>query len=207
MTQYQSADYQAGAHPLPGFQNNEHQGGSSFVFNFSSEQLQNAVATLQSQLEKLDIRKEPVPLDLILAQQQELKEQIETQMSGLNKVNCQIRALTSDSSDVDEVENWNLDVIIASTSPDLLSPNMQERLAMMDKINNRLKKKLTKQAVKLQTIKTQQRSLALQQVPSQMGQNLQEPRRSPRMSGVDSVPDLTGLSVGERRRLQSDVRY
>jgi len=158
-------------------------------------------------LERLDIRREPLPLDLILAQQQELKEQIETQMSGLNKVNCQIRALTSDSSDVDEVENWNLDVIIASTSPDLLSPNMQERLAMMDKINNRLKKKLTKQAVKLQTIKTQQRSLALQQVPSQIGQNLQEPRRSPRMSGVDSVPDLTGLSLGERRRLQSDVRY
>ena len=207
ITQYQSADYQAGAHPLTEFQGNEHQGGSSFVFNFSTEQLNNAVATLQSQLEKLDIRREPLPLDLILAQQQELKEQIEIQMSGLNKVNCQIKALTSDSSDVDEVENWNLDVIIASTSPDLLSPNMQERLAMMDKINNRLKKKLTKQAVKLQTIKAQQRSLALQQVPSQIGQNLQEPRRSPRMSGVDSVPDLTGLSLGERRRLQSDVRY
>ena len=205
MTQYQSSN-QAGAHTLTGFQNDEHQGGSGFVLNFSSEQLDNAVTTLQSQLEKLNVRREPLPLDLILTQQNELKEQIEIQMAGLNKVNCQIRALTSDSSDVDEVENWNLETIIASTSPDLLSPNMQERLTMMNKINDKLDRKLKKQAAKLQAIKTQQRSLALQQVPNQ-GQPLQEPRRSPRMSGVHSVPDLTGLSVGERRRLQSDVRY
>ena len=128
-------------------------------------------------------------------------------MAGINKVTCQIKALTSDSSDADEVENWSLDVIIASTSPDLLSTNLQERLAMMNTINNRLQTKLTKQAAKLKKIKAQQRSIALQHVTNQMGPNLQEPRRSPRMLGVDSMPNLTGLPLAEIRRLQTDMQY
>ena len=197
----------ASGHSLTQFQGANNQGGSSFSFNFSTEQLNNAVGTLQSQLERLNIRREPLPMDDILAQQTELKEQIEIQMAGINKVTCQIKALTSDSSDADEVENWSLDVIIASTSPDLLSTNLHERVAMMNTINNRLEKKLTKQANKLKKIKDQQRSNASQQGTNQLGPNLQEPRRSPRMLNVDSMPDLSALPFAERRRLQTDMQY
>ena len=136
-------------HPLTHFQRANNQGGS-FSFSFSSDQLNNAVENLQAHLERFNIGREPPPVEHILAQQVELRELIERQMAGINKVQSQIKALTSDESDTsDHVENWSLDVIFASTSPDLLSNNLHERVAMMDTINKRLEKKLTKQAEKL----------------------------------------------------------
>ena len=130
-------------------------------------------------------------------------------MAGINKVTCQIKALTSDEDETDDhVENWSLDVIIASTSPDLLSTNLHERVAMMNTINKRLEKKLIKQADKLKKIKDQQRSnTQQQQMTNQLGPNLHEPRRSPRMLNMDSMPDLSALPLAERRRLQTDMQY
>ena len=134
-------------------------------------------------------------------------------MAGINKVQGQIRAITSDSSDNNEshAENWSLDVIFASTSPDLLSTNLRERIQIMDSINNRLKKRLAKQAEKLKQITHQQganNQVQLQPEANQQGSNLQGiTRRSPRQLNISPEQDLSGLPPAEKKRLQTTMQY
>ena len=81
----------------------------------------------------------------------------------------------------------------------------------MDGINNRLKKRLQKQAEKLRQIHHQQgTNKQVQQQPgaNQQGSHLQGiTRRSPRQLNLTPEQDLSGLPPVERKRLQTTIHY
>ena len=153
-----------------------------------------------SDMDRLNLHTKTMTQDQMLSEQENRREAINVQMSGIPKLNDRLNFLgethsiywNSSPKGLDDLEQFHMINIVASTSPMMLHQGYATRLEMMSRIQERLDK----------VLRDKSEQVTMAQRRASVERALETSRISLRQLGEPANQDLSGLPQAEFRRLQ-----